>query len=198
MAFGKLHTIGMIGFSLLGVMILLISLAAANRFTTGSNATMTGNQIYFGRKILPDHLLYPALMVHDRFTFESATPDQQFLLRISYADDRYESARQLLEYGKNELAMTTLTKSQKYLILSGIQLLQDDSIDLESREKLLQALDHSLYRLQEFQKEYQGTEPVVISGLIEETKVLQQQLNKKFSTEENQTQLDTTSDNDLL
>ncbi len=187
MAFGKLHTLSMIVFALFGVLILFISLAAANRVTTGSGLSLSGNKVYFGRKILPDHLLYPALMIHDRLTFVSATPDQQVLLRLSFADDRYESAQQLLERGQQDLAVTTLTKSQKYLMISGLDVLSDSISDPEIVHKVLCAIDHSVYRLQMFQKQYQGVESVVISNLTEETKVLQQQLEEKFAENANQT-----------
>jgi len=187
MAFGRFHTLGMLIFAFFGVIILFISLVAANRFTTGSGLSLSGNKIYFGRKILPDHLLYPVLMIHDRLTFEAATPDQQVLLRLSIADDRYESAQQLLERGQQDLAVTTLTKSQKYIMLSGLDLLSDSVSDPEVVHRVLCAIDYSVYRLQMFQKQYQGDESIVISGLIEETRVLQQQLEEKYPQRENQT-----------
>ncbi len=186
MAIGKLHTLSMIILALLGVIILFVSLAAANRVATGSGLFLSGNKIYFGRKILPDHLLYPVLMVHDRLIFVSATKNQQALLRLSYANDRFESAEELLKQEQLDLAITTLTKSQKYLMLSGLDVLNNVVTDQDIIQKVLCAIDHSIYRLQMFQSQYQGTESIVISNLIEETKVLQQQLEEKLTSSANQ------------
>jgi len=66
--------------------------------------------------ILPDHFLYPIKMIRDRilvfFTTDSLKKAELFLL---FADKRIGAAKNLIEGGKKELGVTTLTKAEKYL-----------------------------------------------------------------------------------
>lgn len=66
--------------------------------------------------ILPDHFLYPIKMIRDRilvfFTTDSLKRAELFLL---LADKRIGAARSLVDGGKKELGVTTLTKAEKYL-----------------------------------------------------------------------------------
>lgn len=66
--------------------------------------------------ILPDHFLYPLKMIRDRvlvfLTTDSLKRGQLFLL---YADKRLAAGKSLFEKGKSSLAITTITKAEKYL-----------------------------------------------------------------------------------
>lgn len=72
--------------------------------------------------ILPDHFLYPIKMIRDRIRLSLTTDPlkkaEQFLL---YADKRLGAAKALIEGGKQELGLTTLTKAEKYLEQAIIQ-----------------------------------------------------------------------------
>lgn len=66
--------------------------------------------------ILPDHLLYPIKMIRDKIllslTFDPVKKAERLLL---YADKRIGAARALIEGGKVELGISTMTKAEKYL-----------------------------------------------------------------------------------
>jgi hypothetical protein len=66
--------------------------------------------------ILPDHLLYPLKMIRDRILlFLTTDPLKKAELYLLYADKRLEAGRMLIEKGKLDLGLETLTKAEKYL-----------------------------------------------------------------------------------
>lgn len=66
--------------------------------------------------ILPDHFLYPIKMVRDRMLlFFTTDPLKKAELLLLLADKRLGAARVLIEGGKEELGITTVTKAEKYL-----------------------------------------------------------------------------------
>lgn len=66
--------------------------------------------------ILPDHFLYPIKMIRDRIlVFFTANPLKRAELFLLFADKRIGAAKSLVEGGKKELGVTTLTKAEKYL-----------------------------------------------------------------------------------
>jgi hypothetical protein len=66
--------------------------------------------------ILPDHLLYPLKMIRDRIMlFLTTDPLKKAELYLLFADKRLEASRMLIEKGKLDLGLETLTKAEKYL-----------------------------------------------------------------------------------
>jgi len=66
--------------------------------------------------ILPDHFLYPIKMIRDRIlVFFTTDPLKKAELFLLFADKRIGAAKSLVEGGKQELGVTTLTKAEKYL-----------------------------------------------------------------------------------
>ncbi len=107
--------------------ILLTSLATATQVNS-SGAKPTGTrELYFNREILPDHMLYPALMAADRIKLETASNTDRIFLEIQYSNSRLEMATQLFEQNKKEFAVSTLTKSLKYLEQAALEAQQHQS-----------------------------------------------------------------------
>ena len=102
------------------VLILAISLLVSSQEVVAQ--TGEESSIYFSGNILPDHSLYPLLMVIDRVHLLKADDDELLELYVSYSFDRLYAAQSLLEKGKTNLAVSTITKSQKYLILATVYL----------------------------------------------------------------------------
>lgn len=99
----------------LGILFFVLSM-----FSTVSNG-VTGlaareRRIYFDRKILPDHLFYPALMILDKIKLDAADKETQTLLKIDYAEKRLAAAKTLFVQGKNDLAFVTAGKAHQYLL----------------------------------------------------------------------------------
>lgn len=66
--------------------------------------------------ILPDHFLYPIKMIRDKvLVFFTTGPVKRAELFLLFADKRIGAAKSLIEGGKQELGITTLTKAEKYL-----------------------------------------------------------------------------------
>lgn len=67
--------------------------------------------------ILPDHLLYPLKMIRDRILlFFTTDPLKKGELLLQFADKRIRATNALiLEKGKIDLGIATLTKAEKYL-----------------------------------------------------------------------------------
>lgn len=82
--------------------------------TISPEPTVDYYMVYPG--ILPDHILYPLKMVRDKIllwlTFDPVARAERFLL---FADKRLGAAKALIEGGKTELGISTLTKGEKYL-----------------------------------------------------------------------------------
>jgi hypothetical protein len=66
--------------------------------------------------ILPDHFLYSIKMVRDRvLLFFTNEPLKKAELLLLFADKRLGAGQALIEGGKAELGVSTLTKAEKYL-----------------------------------------------------------------------------------
>lgn len=161
-----------------GICVLGISLLAANRSITGGIKRMMTRKLYFGRPILPDHVLYEVTMAVDRLQFISTEPIQRVPLAVKYAEKRFQTGVLLFADGQAELAVTTLGKSQKYLFFAAEQVLATPSnYTTETREMVQNALEHSVYRLELTQEEHPCVETVELSNLIEQTHAFLQQFH---------------------
>jgi hypothetical protein len=66
--------------------------------------------------ILPDHFLYPVKMMRDRiWLFLTTDVLKKAETLLKFADKRIFAAQMLLDKGKEDLAVTTATKAEKYL-----------------------------------------------------------------------------------
>lgn len=67
--------------------------------------------------ILPSNPFYWAKMVRDRgYLLLSRTPETRYEVLINYADKRFSAGIDLVRKGQLPLAISTLTKAEKYLI----------------------------------------------------------------------------------
>jgi len=66
--------------------------------------------------ILPDHFLYSVKMIRDRvLTFLTVDPLKKAELFLLLADKRLGAGKVLIEGGKTDLGVSTITKAEKYL-----------------------------------------------------------------------------------
>ncbi len=163
---------------LFGSLVLAISLLTANRTSAGDRTRLMSRKVYFSRTILPDNVLYPFVMAGDRVKLETAGFEEQILLRVEYADRRYQYAEQLIEKDQAPLALTTLTKSQKYLFAAGHEVLKDPAlVDPETTIFVQKAFEHSLVRLTEIKQNYADQDAQMIDDLHRETTAIYQKLS---------------------
>jgi hypothetical protein len=117
----------MLGF-MSATLILGLSLTSSVMSAHSSSGIM-GRSFYVDDKILPDHITYPLLMIIDRARLETATPLEQMYLMTEYANRRLVYATELQNQEQHDLAVTTLTKAQKYLLYAGGLVLSEHNTD---------------------------------------------------------------------
>ncbi len=150
--------------------ILFISLGnATTAFSTGGTS-FSEKTLYFD-EILPDHVLYPALMIVDRVQLETAPPNERIFMQVEYAHRRLEYAEQLLETNKQDLAVTTITKAEKYLYNAA-----QESQHLESPEsvtqRLIKAIEYHSKRIKELSPQFTDSNRSIIDRALAENDFL--------------------------
>jgi len=109
----------------LGILFTSVLRTAAVRYETngvksgvvlaGTDYNIDYNLAYPGR-ILPDSFFWPLKALRDKFWLLITTDKlKKVELKILFADKRLGGAETLFEKGKNEIALSTLTKAEKYL-----------------------------------------------------------------------------------
>lgn len=182
MAVTRIHILNMIFLAVLGVVILLLSLMTANSLTTTNDKLpIEGWKFYLGREILPDNILYPLLMVKDRLQHDQAEPIDQVTLKLEYAEKRYQTSQELVARDQFPLAISTLTKSQKYMISAGYQILSLEQINQDQLQSIRDALDHSIYRIDAFSANYPGQDLGALNQLREDSRVLLSKIDEHLT-----------------
>lgn len=149
-------------------LILAVSLISSNRSLSGVTQRLSTMEFYWGSQVLPDHPFYVLLMARDRARLWLVESEEEPELRLRLAERRFQSARQLALQQKNELAISTLTKSQLY-VLDAARQLEAIGMTASQRQELMAALDHSLYRLELFNQQYPNLDTETLRSLREET-----------------------------
>jgi len=168
---------------LFGLGIISVSLFSASQPFVSNLPSATKTSFYFGSRILPDHILYPVVMVFDRLYLLSLPKDKRTPMEVQYAFDRMRSAEELLD-GKNnpELALATLKKSQRYLLLAGNQTLENPKDNVESCEYMCWAMRAHIKDtsrlIEKFPPQYQSA----VSELLNESRIMYKQLTDSSKT----------------
>jgi hypothetical protein len=100
---------------LFSVFILFISLQSANKNELKGNPSLMSGKFYVAKEILPDHSLYPLLMIVDRLRLEMSDSEKRTYLLVSYSNRRLFYSKKLLDKGNSSLALITMDKALKYL-----------------------------------------------------------------------------------
>ncbi len=163
---------------LFGTFILLVSLLSANRNAAGDTSRLLAQKVYFNQTILPDNIFYPLLMVGDRAKLLTADGEAKILLRIEFSARRYGYAVQLIEKEQPVLALTTLTKSQKYLFIAGNEVLANPDLYTPETIQVVQtAFANSLTQLPTFKQQMANTDTQTIDDLHRDTQIIYQKLS---------------------
>lgn len=120
-------------------LIILLSLQSANKHRLVNHEKLVAGKFYIAKEILPDHSLYPFLMIIDRLRLESADNDKRLELLVSNAERRLFYTKKLLQKNDRDLAFTTFSKAIKYLnqaLEENIVLLEHASLNKKQRYQL--------------------------------------------------------------
>lgn len=155
---------------LFGISLVGISLVSASQVQS-RGLDVAQKELYFEEVLLPDHALYPAMMVKDRVMLEMAQPKTRVELRIQYAHSRMHAAELLYEKGKHELALSTATKAQKYLLMA---VLEARSLEGDERvlEVALDALRNQTAHLVALQHRFSGEQFGTLEELIQQSNAI--------------------------
>jgi len=164
---------------LFGVVVVGTSLSSASQVHSQEETKVSSKTLYFDEEILPDHLLYPFLAASDKARLELATPEDRIYLQLVYGQRRFEYAQSLLKKDNHALAVTTLTKSQKYFNLAAQSSL-DNKFSLQLKKYVLNSLNYHLKAVQESLDNFDPNEKTVIEKLMNESKALKDQLEENL------------------
>ena len=163
---------------LFGFFIFGTSLIIASQVQYDNFPKVSERKFYVGERILPDHVFYPFLMAADKIILSTSSGNRKIYVKIRLANDRLYSARMLLKKNQEELALSTMTKSQKYLITAAQDYLGSDTQSDPARKDLLLALNMNKAELERCKGEFKTVETAPIEGLLVESNVLINQLKK--------------------
>ena len=159
----------------LGLLIVAISLLSIEAVSAGEN-NITSKKLYMGQ-VLPDHIAYPLLMAMDRFYLETAGQTERIYKQIEYADRRLFYTQELLAQKDTEklpLALSTLTKAEKYLIKASLE-----SIEIKSDENvhnaILSSLQYHYSQLEKLTHKFTDSQRSILDELREEESSLIEQ-----------------------
>jgi len=138
-------------------------------------------RFYIAKDILPDHLAYPLLMVVDKAQLNATSFPEKVWLQTEYGWRRLEYARRLSEQGKSAMAVTTIIKSQKYLLNATEETLNNET-DEEFRIKMLQHLTAYSHEVEVLAARFDNAEKAQIDRLLSECEALKLRLSQSLSS----------------
>ena len=163
---------------LLGLLVVAVSLFSANDQSYHLGNTSSRKYLYISAEILPDHLLYPALMLIDKAALSRAdSSSERIRMQVNYAYRRLNSARTLAANQKLGLALSTLTKSQKYLNQAAQEALVAGST--ADRQIVIRAIAHQNHQINQLAEE-QLTHDKDVTHLRDESEALKNQLQSSL------------------
>jgi len=157
---------------LFGIFVLVSSLIAYSNREGNGEERESEKKLYISTKILPDHVFYPILMVIDQGLLAMSDDESEIYLRIHLAQDRMLSAQRLLDKDEEVLALSTLTKSQKYLISASEKYFSSENFLPEVGLGLLRALRDNTSNLRLSEKRFDSVPTGPIGDLILESENL--------------------------
>lgn len=157
---------------LFGFLIFGVSLLMTSQVKLHNSPKVSERKFYVGERILPDHVFYPFLMIADNIILKASTGNRKIYVKIRLADDRLNSALMLLEKNQEGLALSTMTKSQKYLITASQDFLGSKIKSESVRNDLLIALNENKAELEKCQHQFKNIDASPISDLLIESDVL--------------------------
>lgn len=166
------------------IFILFASFNISSQSRMLNSGNFKNRKFYVQKEILPDHSLYPLLMLVDRFRLEMADQERRIYLLLAYAKRRLFYATRLVEKEEIALALTTFSKSQKYLnqaLLETKNLKEDSAYDSGAEHLVffaLELVDYQQEIMVEYLDNFTEADRAVLNSLDTETVLLRSQLSQ--------------------
>ncbi|HEX7018265.1 MAG TPA: DUF5667 domain-containing protein [Patescibacteria group bacterium] len=166
------------GALLVGCSILGISLfyGSVQSFSASGKVESFEKEFYFDQEMLPDHVLYPMLMVVDRVRLESAPELEQIYLQAEYANRRLEYTEELIAKEKIELAYSTLTKSEKYLLQAAQNTVNSPERTDNTVSHLIKTIEYHQAKHKELAPHFSDPQRAQIDAFLQQAQVVLEQL----------------------
>lgn len=172
----RVKAISCAGSLLFGAAILGISLLSASQPYAYEAPAEGQTTLYLGSRLLPDHALYPASMLLDRGVLLMSPQEERTTKQVAFAFDRLESASQLLEKNKPQLALITLKKSQHYLLVANDAALSDDNCSVATKQYLRRALRAHIKRTTQLLSSFPASDQQQVRDILTQSISLYQNL----------------------
>lgn len=164
--------------------ILGVSITSASLATNHEQDSLSNRQFYLNQEILPDHIFYPLLMLQDKAKLALASEDEQIYLRVELAWRRLTSAKELIKKGEKALAITTITKSQKYLNYAILELLGKSEFSDTIYYFMLNNTEAHSHEIEALLDRFEGfSGKSTVDNLLNETESLKTQLTEKHDSQ---------------
>lgn len=171
-----LHLLGWLAAGL----VLVVSLFSAAKLGSDRDLTASGLTWYWHKPILPDHLAYPALMLVDRLALESTKgTSARVHMQVNYSHRRLQAAIDLVEKQKPGLALTALTKAQKYLNQAAIEALSPDAT-LADKRLVIVAIENQDDEIKKLEPHFTQFDQEVMGHLHRDAEMLEEKLIDSF------------------
>jgi hypothetical protein len=165
-------------------LIIIISLQSANKKQVVDNNKLMSGKFYVAKEILPDHSLYPFLMMVDRLRLELADSEKKIGLLVSNANRRVFYSKKLLEKNNRALAFVTFSKAVKYMnqaLEENITLLERASLNKQQTYQslaflVLENFDDQVDFYEAMQSQFSDEEKSFIDELFSQGFIFQQKL----------------------
>ncbi len=142
------------------------SLFAAHMVSAGFTGSVR-QELTFGEEILPGHVFYPAVMALDRVQLELTPQSERVLLEVEYAHRRLSYATRLLEQNRTEVALTTITKAEKYLQEASRAAIAQ-GVPKPVKQHLVRSLEYHQKLIQEISPSFSDSERAVLDKISAE------------------------------
>lgn len=168
-----------LGALLFGIGVLGISFANANSILSANNVNESTRQFYVNQNILPDHVAYPVLMAVDKVRLELEPPTEQIYTQVEYGNRRLEYAQTLIERGNQAVALSTLTKAEKYILHAAQEALAQDAAPTV-KHFLIRTLSYHQERMQQLKPSFVDSDRVQLDQLIHQQQIVKEQLQSSL------------------
>lgn len=158
---------------LIGLGVIGTSLMNTSTGIAAGQTSISSKQMYLG-EVLPDHVAYLVITIMDKFYLETATPTERIHYEIKYSHRRLEYAKALLEKGedKQDLALATITKSQKYLIKAFSEAEQIVDLSDSTKDLLQRALIFNIREVKELTLKFPDYDRTVMDELRQQEQMM--------------------------
>lgn len=161
-------------------LILIVSLFSAASLSSGKSNNASRLTWYWQRPILPDHLIYPFFMLADKIALTTTKDSSARVhMQVNYGHRRLQAAVLLIAKKNPGLALTALTKAQKYLNQAAIEALNPGTASTDKKLVIL-AIENQKDEIKKLKMSFAELDLGVTDQLARDAEILEEKLINSF------------------